>query len=155
MTKLAKTTNGNSLLARDPFGVDRLFNSFFGYNDHWRPFREIERVFENSLVNSAGYPTTPRMVNGDDGTISLYVDVPGYDKEDLSISYNEDTGILSISSKVEEKEETTYEKRTFSYNYSLKGYDPESFEAICDKGILTIKAAPYPKKENVRTIEVK
>lgn len=147
--KLAKSKNDRTFLARDPFGIDRFFDNFWGgRNDWWAP----ERGF-NRALQSTHFPVTSQ--KNDDGSLSLFVEVPGYDKEDLTISYNEDTGILSIASNQGSNDENQTRKKTFNYQYTMRGYDPETMEATCEKGILTIRAAPYPIKENVRTIEIK
>lgn len=147
--KLAKSRNGRSILARDPFGIDQFFNDLWGgHNDFWnlnrhRPIQDV----------SSHHPITSQ--KNEDGSLSLFVEVPGFAKEDLAISYNEDTGLLSIASNSEEKSETTFQKRSISYQYAIKGYDPETIEATCEKGILTIKALPCSVKDNVRIIEIK
>jgi len=141
MSKLA--THRNSLFSHDPFGIDRFFGDF---NDWWLP-EQITRDTRNV------FPISSR--KDENGTLSLFIEVPGYDKEDLVITFNQDTSVLSVSSQEETEGEQVAYRKAFNYRYTLKGYDPESLEATCERGILTIKASPYPKTKNLRKIEIK
>lgn len=115
-------------------------SSWFSINDH--------------LMNVARHPVHTTTTN--EG-VKIEFDVPGSNKEDLEISYDEISKNLTVSSKTEKKSGTNFEVRTFSYSYLLHGYDPNSIEATCDKGVLVITAKLLqPKKDNSkRTIEIK
>lgn len=135
--------NANSLLN------DSFFDDFF--RDPWgtsltRPVR---------YNNLARYPI--RSMKTDDGTYKFEFDVPGAGKDDIEILYDEDSGILSVSSKMNEssEEEKSVSSRTFSYQISVYDMDSETIEASCDRGILVITGKPITKQASQKRIEIK
>ena len=147
-----------SLLARRKYNpisplfseMDSLFDDF--WTDPWR----LSAVRPSRATNAARYPI--RNSKTEDGTLQVEFDVPGADKEDIEILYDEESGMLSVSSKTQE---TTSEdgksvlRHTFSYQFYAPGVDVESVEAICDKGVLVVTGKPIEKQPQKKRIEIK
>lgn len=87
-----------------------------------------------------------------DGVYNIELDVPGFDKKDISIECeNEYLTITAKKEKESEAEDKNYIHREKSYgSYSRSFYvgniDSESVNAKFNNGVLTIK---FPKEENV------
>ena len=108
------------------------------------------------LTNVARYPINST-VDPKDNSIQIGFDVPGCQKEELEIGYDETTKMLTIES-TKSQVSTNGIHRSFKYSYYLVGYDPDTLEAVCDRGILTVSAKalkPELPKTTKRTIEIK
>lgn len=91
---------------------------------------------ESQHMNIARHPI--HFTNNKDGSFKIEFDVPGCGKENLEISYDERTALLTVKSKIEEKKEKDYLSSSHSYMVTINDVDLNSFVAECDKGILTI-----------------
>jgi HSP20 family molecular chaperone IbpA len=130
------------LTRRDPFiQLDRLVDDF------WHPWPELHRepCFDNKLVNPV------RRETASDGSETVQFDVPGLDKEDIKLRYDSD--ILSVQSESKKKSDEGTSTRFISYKIYVPGLDVSSFEATCDKGVLTVTAKPLVP--NQVSIEIK
>jgi HSP20 family molecular chaperone IbpA len=108
------------------------------------------------LTNVARYPINS-VIDKADGSIKISFDTPGYNKDELEITYDETSNMLTVVSKTGAKTNIG-DYRTFKYAYYLVGYDLDSLEASCENGVLTIFAKalpPPPVKSAKRTIEIK
>lgn len=167
MSKLDKRNGpfSRGLLSPDPLGIEEAFDHIFSTNSwipaDWptvpEPLRTLRTPFDDALVNVARHPVTSR--KKEDGSIEVEFDVPGCEKEDLKITFNEDTGILHVASNtIEERTSSTHssvEQRSFSYQFRLSNIDTETISATCEKGVLKVTAAPLVVTPNTRTIEIK
>jgi len=148
-----------------------------GLPDEIRRMRdEMDRMFEDflepffgatSLPSVSGGITIPEVamplidvVDAGDKFI-IKADMPGVDKEDISVSVERDT----LEIKAEKKEEREEEKAGFlrrerafrSYYRSLtlpEAIDAEKVNATFDKGVLNIEIPKTEKKEG-KKIEIK
>jgi len=140
------------LLARKNLNsVNPIFNDSF-FDDFFRDPWGVSLARPN-YSNVARYPI--RRLRTDNGTFKVEFDVPGAGKDDIEIHYDEETGILTVSSKTEENSKELETSRTFSYQVSAYDLDTETIEATCDKGILTIIGKPITKQLTRKRIEIK
>lgn len=135
------------LLARNkslhPFFGDSFFaDDFFG-----------GYLYRPTKSNVGRYPI--RRLKTEDESIKLQFDVPGFDKNDIEIIYDEESNVLSVSSKIEEEAEGKNSTRTFSYQVTVYDIDTDTIEAQCDKGILTVTGQPTVKQLTRKRIEIK
>jgi len=141
--------NNRSIVGRD----ERERNDFYSM---------IDSFFDDSLwsMRNLQRDTFKVDVKEDDDAYLIIADLPGVDKEEISLQYDKD--ILSIS--IERKEEENSDSENFIHRerrqasmtrrMQLKGVDDNLIEAKLDNGVLTIKA-PRTKEEKIqKTIEI-
>lgn len=118
------------------------------FSDDFNVFKFDESLFKNTLIPT--YPDTD--IKRVDNAFVVQIDVPGYDKNNIDISYEND--VLSVSGTVneenEKKEDEKYfvkERRmkSFSKKWILKNTTSKGITAKCENGVLTIKV---PLREN-------
>ena len=86
------------------------------------------------------------------------VDVPGVDKKDIDISFNDD--VLTVNVKYEKKNEKknyTVKERFYSNtsrSFYLENANPEAIKAKLENGVLNIKVAKMPKVETKKLIAI-
>lgn len=147
------------LARRNAFGLspvdalDRLFDDMLqGPFGLWKePYRGIRSLDDFSFVNVAQHPVRKKQY--DDGKVRVEFDVPGLDKKDLQLNYEDD--ILSVTSKSEEETEQSVSTRSISYKIFAPDLDVETMEATCEKGILVVNASTIKETGNKHTIEIK
>jgi HSP20 family molecular chaperone IbpA len=97
-----------------------------------------------------------------DGKYNIEIDIPGYDKEDISIEV--DNGVLTVSASKtnEEKDEgKNYIRRerysgTFSRSFTLgSDVDMDNIDAEFVKGMLKITVPKMEEKSSKKTIDIK
>lgn len=117
------------------------------FSDDFNVFKFDESLFKNTLIPT--YPDTDIKRVGDGFVVQI--DVPGYDKNNIDISYEND--VLSVSGTVNEENETKEDEKyfvkerrmkSFSKKWILKGTTSKGITAKCENGVLTIKV---PLKE--------
>jgi HSP20 family protein len=138
---------------------------FSPVSDFRRMQREIDRVFDNFFpVREEDASETsvwaPRvdLIENENGYL-IHADLPGVNKEDLKISYQEGMLIVSGERKSEVSEEHgdfVRVERSFGHFYrsfSLpQTVDTERIEAQFENGVLTIKA---PKAEETKPRQIR
>ena len=97
-----------------------------------------------------------------DGNYNIEMDIPGYDKKDISIECED--GILTISAEKnnevnEENEDKNYIRRERVYgkitrSFSFADIDEENITADFNNGILTVVIPKSQKQESKRIIEI-
>lgn len=117
--------------------------------------------YPNYLISSthSNYPDTD--IKRVDNAFVVQIDVPGYDKNNIDISYEND--VLSVSGTVNEeseaKEDETYfvkERRmkSFTKKWILKNTTNKGITAKCENGVLTIKV-PLRESEDKTENKIK
>jgi HSP20 family protein len=137
---------------------------------NWNPWKELDqiqremgRLFGRRMAQPSplGYPAVNLWA--DDRSVVLTADVPGLEPEQLDVTINRNTVILSASPETEKRKEgETYYRRerpsaSFMRTVDLPvEVDPNSAEADYSKGVLTLRmsrpVAHQPKKVAVRTV---
>ena len=97
-----------------------------------------------------------------DGNYNIEMDIPGYDKKDISIECED--GILTISAEKnnevnEENEDKKYIRRERVYgkitrSFSFADIDEENITADFNNGILTVVIPKSQKQESKKIIEI-
>ena len=144
--------------------------------ERWDPFREIENAWArmgNLLSDMAGGSvspvarsplaplaafTVPVDVEETDGEFVIELELPGIDKDDLSIELRDDE--LVITGEIKERERKGIVRRQtrrlgeFEHRITLPGdVDPDSVTARLDNGVLTIRVTKARRSEP-RHIEI-
>lgn len=97
-------------------------------------------------------------VSADDNEFDITVDVPGVDKKNIDISFNDD--VLTVNVKYEKKNDKknyTVKERFYSNtsrSFYLENANPEAITAKLDNGVLNIKVAKMPKVETKKLIAI-
>ena len=97
-----------------------------------------------------------------DGNYNIEMDIPGYDKKDISIECED--GILTISAEKnnevnEENEDKKYIRRERVYgritrSFNFADIDEDGISADFNNGILTVVIPKSQKQESKRIIEI-
>lgn len=124
-----------------------MFNYNKSFSDDFSAFKFDEYLFKNTQIPT--YPDTD--IKRVDDAFVVQIDVPGYDKNNIDISYDND--VLSVSGTVNEENETKEDEKyfvkerrmkSFSKKWILKDTTSKGITAKCENGVLTIKV---PLKE--------
>ncbi len=113
------------------------------WDDVFRPLWQAERRGMGELMKTD--------ILEKDGNYQLEIDMPGFDKKDISITV--DNGYLTVSAKKDESLEKKDEKKNYirkerrygecSRSFYVGNIDEKSINASYDKGILNIS---FPKQ---------
>ena len=112
------------------------------FSDDFNVFKFDEYLFKNTLIPT--YPDTD--IKRVDDAFVVQIDVPGYDKNNIDISYEND--VLSVSGTANEENETKEDEKyfvkerrmkSFSKKWILKNTTSKGITAKCENGVLTIK----------------
>lgn len=134
-----------------------MFNYNKSFSDDFSAFKFDESLFKNTLIPT--YPDTD-IKRVDDGFV-VQIDVPGYDKNNIDISYEND--VLSVSGTVNEENETKEDEKyfvkerrmkSFSKKWILKNTTSKGITAKCENGVLTIKV-PLMESEDKTENKIK
>lgn len=118
----------------------------------------------NQILSEFDIPSTDAMkvdVQETDEALILTADVPGYSKEEMSISYENGNLTIAATHQDKKQEEFKYVRRERSVSNSISrsfrlgtDLDPNSITAAVKDGILTVNVK---KNENtkLRKIEIK
>ena len=97
-----------------------------------------------------------------DGKYNIEMDIPGYDKKDISIEVDNDVLTVTASKEKEENDESkNYIRReryygTFSRSFNLgNDVDLENIDAEFVKGMLKITIPKTEEKSSKKTIDIK
>lgn len=139
---------------------------FSPVTDFRRMQREIDRVFENFLPEreNNGSETSvwaPRVdLVENENMYRIHADLPGVTKEDLKISYQDGSLVVSGERRMESEEsqgDFVRVERSFGHFYRSftlpQQVDPDRIEARFENGVLTINA-PKAEETKPRQIQV-
>lgn len=127
-----------------------MFNYNKSFSDDFNVFKFDESLFKNTQIPT--YPDTDIKRVGD--AFVVQIDVPGYDKNNIDISYEND--VLSVSGTVNEENETKEDEKyfvkerrmkSFSKKWILKNTTSKGITAKCENGVLTIKVPLRESKD--------
>ena len=116
----------------------------------------LNDLFNDFFVPSFGDVKTAYMatdIKRNENGITLFIEIPGFSKEDLNISY--DKGYLTVSAEREISEEERKEflrrerANSLKRSYYVGEIDENAISAKYENGILTVN---LPKKQRVETI---
>lgn len=127
------------------------------FSDDFNVFKFDESLFKNTLIPT--YPDTD--IKRVDNAFVVQIDIPGYDKNNIDISYEND--VLSVSGTVNEENETKEDEKyfvkerrmkSFSKKWILKNTTSKGITAKCENGVLTIKV-PLRESEDKTENKIK
>ena len=127
------------------------------FSDDFNIFKFDESLFKNTQIPT--YPDTD--IKRVDNAFVVQIDVPGYDKNNIDISYEND--VLSVSGTVNEENETKEDEKyfvkerrmkSFSKKWILKNTTSKGITAKCENGVLTIKV-PLRESEDKTENKIK
>lgn len=124
----------------------------------YNPFRDFEE-FERNFFNSPSLAEFKTDIKEDGNNYILEADLPGFKKEDIDLSIDNDCLTIKAQrhSQAEEKDKKGNYIRCersygmFSRSFDVSGIDTDAIEAKYNDGVLTLT---LPKK-NVETPQVK
>ena len=134
-----------------------MFNYNKSFSDDFSAFKFDESLFKNTLIPT--YPDTD--IKRVDDAFVVQIDVPGYDKNNIDISYEND--VLSVSGTVNEENETKEDEKyfvkerrmkSFTKKCILKNTTSKGITAKCENGVLTIKV-PLRESEDKTENKIK
>lgn len=134
-----------------------MFNYNKSFSDDFNVFKFDESLFKNTQIPT--YPDTD--IKRVDDAFVVQIDVPGYDKNNIDISYEND--VLSVSGIVNEENETKEDEKyfvkerrmkSFSKKWILKNTTSKGITAKCENGVLTIKV-PLRESEDKTENKIK
>lgn len=106
--------------------------------------RMLDDVFSFPVLNTDTWYTYDEVKHDKDGT-KIAIAVPGFSKEDLQLSLNDN--YLSLSSKLEDKK--------ISRSWKLSDVaDTKAIKADCKNGMLTINIPVKTKSDKSRVIDI-
>lgn len=127
------------------------------FSDDFNVFKFDESLFKNTLIPT--YPDTD--IKRVDDVFVVQIDVPGYNKNNIDISYEND--VLSVSGTVNEENETKENEKyfvkerrmkSFSKKWILKNTTSKGITAKFENGVLTIKV-PLMESEDKTENKIK
>lgn len=139
------------------FNYSKSSKSSKSFSDDFNVFKFDESLFKNTLIPT--YPDTD--IKRVDDAFVVQIDVPGYDKNNIDISYEND--VLSVSGTVNEENETKEDEKyfvkerrmkSFSKKLILKNTTSKGITAKCENGVLTIKV-PLRESEDKTENKIK
>ena len=134
-----------------------MFNYNKSFSDDFSAFKFDESLFKNTQIPT--YPDTD--IKRVDDAFVVQIDVPGYDKNNIDISYEND--VLSVSGTVNEENETKENEKyfvkerrmkSFSKKWILKNTTSKGITAKFENGVLTIKV-PLRESEDKTENKIK
>lgn len=127
---------------------------------YYRPMREFDEFFEDAYKGMMKGFSTDIVDVGD--AFELHSELPGFAKEDIKISIDNDMLTISAERKHEENEEKpNFVKKerfygTYSRSFDLTGIDADKIEASYTDGVLCLKLPKQPEELPVsKTIEIR
>lgn len=127
------------------------------FSDDFNVFKFDESLFKNTLIPT--YPDTD--IKRVDNAFVVQIDVPGYNKDDIDISY--ENNVLFVSGTVNEENETKEDAKyfvkerrmkSFEKKWILKDTTSKGITAKCENGVLTIKV-PLRESEDKTENKIK
>ena len=109
---------------------------------NYDPFREMDEFFNNNTRNVANPFATDVIDNGD--SFELNADLPGFKKEDINLSIENDCLTISAERKLNKEEKVpNFIKRerfygSYSRSFDLSGIDVDKISAAYVDGVLKL-----------------
>lgn len=123
-------------------------------DDFFDDFAPMDRFSKNNQMKCDIYEK--------DGKYNIEIDIPGYDKDDISIEVDKDVLTVSASKEKEENDESkNYIRRerfygTFSRSFNLgSDVDMDNIDAEFVKGMLKITIPKVEEKSSKKIIDIK
>ena len=134
----------------DPWSADPWNDSFFQWP--YRGFDGLPYRGFDELRDDAG----SRVYYGDDGSVTVTVDLPGYKKEDLKLTWPDArTLVVTASERSDDEGHYCRKSKTITRRFG-HDVDVDSADATFVDGVLTVTlSAVEPAEPPVKTTEIK
>lgn len=122
----------------------------------YNPRNVFESLFVDDFFDRSWYNNTPSargrlttrtagiiQTDKDTGAKVYTLEIPGYDKQDVKVTYNND--ILSVSGAVKDSDGNV--TKNFNVNVSFASVDKASIKAELKNGILTVRGDKEKEEE--------
>lgn len=139
------------------------FNTSSQKRDNFVDFYDvIDDFFNTSPFRSLRHDTFKIDVEEKDNMYEIVADLPGINKEDLNVSYDDQTLTIAVE-KQDETEEKDEEKKylhrerhqiSMKRSLYLPNVDPSKIRAKLDQGVLTLHAEKTEVQDHGYVIEV-
>lgn len=112
-----------------------------------RAFNDLFTEFFNTGHNWSAYDQPTNEINETQNTVEVTVDVPGFEKSEVSIDYKDD--ILQIQAK-----KTDHNRREVNRRFMIPGIDLSSSSADLKNGVLYVQLEKLPEAKT-QTLKIK
>jgi len=156
-----------SIRRENPFSLfqqmDRLFDDLSrGFFEDWMP--RFPRNFKPAEREAPLFRTPLSNINETEDHFEISAEMPGLNKGDIEVTFNDD--VLEIRGNIEEEEKEEEEGETVRREYSSRSYyrafrlpeniDHDAIDAQLEKGILKVSIPKVePPEPEKKKIEVK
>ena len=126
-----------------------------------RPTSLLDDFFNDEFFLPAWSTPNHLDVYQENNTYIVEVDLPGFKKEDIKLSYNQDLLTITASHKEEKKDEGkryVYRSRsqsTFTRQIRFNNIDPSAIDAAYNEGVLKVTLPILGIQKETKSIEVK
>lgn len=132
----------------------------------WNPFKELADIFNIDSISSLGSSSSSNIFKFDKGfkmdiweddeSIQIKSELPGINKDDITIDLNDEILTISANYKEEKIEQPPTRKyflkeitnKSFTRQLRIPDCEPDKIEASHINGVLNIK---IPKKQDAKT----
>ena len=128
-------------------------------NTYWdslfRPLLDAMKEGENS--NNYGVLSMKTDIVEEENGYRLFVDLPGFTKENITLSYED--SYLKLEVKAAEEKEKTFVRRerfagTASRSYYMEGIDEKGIKAHFENGVLEIEVPKLKEEAKAHFVEI-
>lgn len=118
----------------------------------FKDFSDLFEVFDGLFGNAINCQTLKHKAYSKNDSYLLEFAVPGYEKNEIEVSIEGD--IMTLCSKIEEKDETIW-KTSFVRKFRIpKDADATNVVAKMDKGILAVEVFKVKKEQTSNFIKI-
>lgn len=118
----------------------------------FKDFSDLFEVFDSVFGNAFNCQTLKHKAYSKNDSYLLEFAVPGYEKNEIEVSIEGD--IMTLCSKINEKDETFW-KTSFVRKFRIpKDADVTNVVAKMDKGILTVEVFKVKKEQTSNSIKI-
>lgn len=119
----------------------------------------ITNLFDNFFDDWFDYPNSRKMrtdIKEEENQYLLSIELPGFNKEDIKISYENDYLNVSVDRQEDNQEYIRKERYTgeFSRDYYVGNIDESKLDATYENGILTIIVPKESIQDNKKYISI-
>ena len=123
----------------------------------YSPLFEIFNDFDRILTPNESFSNDNIRFNENKENFHIEIDLPGVKKENLKVTYNDDTDVAYVEAKRTINTKTGSKEETYNRSFRIDGHDfnTEQLKAEITDGVLRINVPRMERKEqNVINVEV-
>ena len=123
----------------------------------YSPLFEIFNDFDRILTPNESFSNDNIRFNENKENFHIEIDLPGVKKDNLKVTYNDDTDVAYVEAKRTINTKTGSKEETYNRSFRIDGHDfnTEQLKAEITDGVLRINVPRMERKEqNVINVEV-